>query len=514
MRLSLPWGRRGAFAATSRTLREAIEYDNTGYEGRRVNGASDDAADISEARRRQAIHMSRQLYHVSPAYGAVVERFAEHIVGDGIRIEVDNPKAQDWLLEQLNSPTNLWDATLLTRIKRLMVDGEYLIAATAPKRSKSTPAASFTIGRMDIGGLGDVSVDPWNADAIRAIRYRRPDPAGKTFGDEVLYPWAEASEGEPTWVERGARGGEPGDGPSVFVGMQLLRAATLGLRSGPLFTRILDKTAVLDDAMEQMARKVEYLNRFYLHITFKTVGDSGQKQSKDDAFVEKATKWAETMDPGAALVTDESVKVNAVTPEFRMVDAKAFMDVMLEWVLGGHGFPRMWFASGGDTGHRTAVEQGSPIYRSIASYQAYVASMLQGFVGYLLDIGRRAGVYSKVPEHSVTMSDVATRDSLRDADEVARVLLFLNEAVRRGDLTEEESQAIARATIGAKSYGDHMDDSPPPLDDPEEDEAPEIPEGFGGEAPAADPQVAADKGVETRALQASLPVHRLAETMS
>lgn len=457
MRLPNPFRRR-RIAPRAATLREAIEYDRDGYQGRRVKGGREDEVDLNVVERMRGMRMSRRLYHTSPAYGAVVDRFAEHVIGDGVVIEVDDPKAQEWLDAQLERPENRWSTTLGARLKRLMVDGEYLLTVTAPERSDGVPTGEFTLGRWDVENVGALQVSPWNADAVRGLTYRTDKDTA-----DVPYPIAEPG---CELVRRGAGGGPPVEGKrAVLVGVQFWRAATLGLRSGPLFTRVLDKTSTLDQTLETLSRKAEYLNRHYLHITYEPIGDTdlGPEKSKDLQFEEKALRWAQNQEPGEALVTSNKVKVEAHVPDLKSADTKAHYDVMLEWILGGHGIPRMWFSGGGDTNRATAAEQGSPIYRSIAAYQAYLQALIEDLVAFLLDLGKRAGMFQAVPEYRVVMSDVATRDSLRDADEVSRVLLWLNEAERRQDISRKEGQQIARSVIGGKTYGDALDEQAPGL---------------------------------------------------
>ena len=505
--------RRGPHAA----IRAGIEKDDETDRSRRISASEDDKIDLPDTKRRQAIEMSRTLYHTSPGYGAANDRWLDHVIGDGVRIEVDDPKAQQWIDDTLNQPNNRWEVTLPQRLRRLVIDGEYLCALSAPMRGKRQgqpiPSGNVTIGRLDIVGLGGLFVERWNRDRIRKLVYTNPG------GDALQRDAYTFPMGGPgcKLTQRSVDGGPPnGTTDSVVVAIQLWRAATLGRRSGPLFTRILDKTAVLDEALEQLGRKIEYLNRFWMHVTYRAKNDKGLgDKSVDLAFEKKALAWGTSMEPGETLVTDESVKVNCITPDYKLVDAQAMFDVFLEWILGSHGIPKFWFASGDGTNRATAVEMGSPIQRAVANYQAYVRAVLEDFVDLLLWFGTQAGMGKWVKEdkglwrpveRQVVMADVATRDSLRDADEVSRVVLFINECVNRRYITAAEGQAIVRATVGGKPYGQYLENEAPPIleldDRPDPFALPRADQPFEGEAPAQDPQERGKKGSENGVVRA------------
>lgn len=488
-----PFATRQAFGASSRIL-EATPPKRF----RRIGGGEDDI-DMTDERRAKARKISRVLYQESPTYGAVVDRYLEHAVGDGVRIEVDNPKAQEWLDEQFDRPENRFHATIGQRLTRLAVDGEYPIQISTIPRGTG-PSGVFFLGRLDLERVTGIETSPFNEDAIRKLLISPRVGQGEPLAVPVAEP--QTPGGESPLVLLDAQGAPAAgiDKPMHprLVAMDLWRARTLGKRSGPLFSRIIDKSAALDELVENLVRKVEFLNRFWMHITFDTK-NKDIDDPKNQAFVQQALNWATTMEPGEAWVTGQDVSINPHVPDFKLVDSKAMYDMVLDLILGAYAVPRHWFSSGGDTNRATAAEQGSPIHRAISSWQGTtVQPALESLVRFLLWLGGEAGVggLTRGKGHetpfSVVLADIATRDSLRDAQECSNVILMLNEAQTAGIISPEEHQAIGRATLGAKAYGDHLSETPPPIEE-EEPIALDDPR-FAGAEPEADGEVPADAG--------------------
>ena len=442
-------------AQRSKRMRERFDKDDDGFQGRRVGGSEDDL-ELNAFERQRAIRKSRKLYRTSPAYGAVIDRFAQHVIGDGLVMTVDHPAAQEWLNAQFAKPENNWPVWVSQKIRTLIVDGELVPTITTPTRMDGTPSSNFTLGRLDIEGIESLRSHPFNHDAVMELAYK-----STAFGERLFGIAGPGVKPEKFQVPRDPNDQDAGTF-DFSTGLQFWRANTLGVRSGPLFTRILDKSDTLESFLAESLRKVEYANRFWLHVTYDKANDEGMgEDSKDLAFEEMALKWATEMEPGAALVTGKDVEVDAIAPTMNASDTQAIYEMTLDYILGSEGIPRHWFSSGGDTNRATAAEQGSPIYRAVSNYQAYIAALFTQLGDYLIWLGEMAGLPWTASDLTVTvtMSDVANRDTMLDAKEVLEVTTAMGEAVVSGAISDDERAAIIRATIASKSYGDNLEDA-------------------------------------------------------
>jgi len=503
------------------------------YQGRRSGRGGDDA-ELTPEERRKAVQNSRSAFKRSGAYGAVLDRITDFVLGDGVAIEVKDEATNAWLHDLLERPEIAWDENLRKRVSRLLVDGEFLLSAYVQERDPGQPSGNVVLGRMDPLGISEVTALALNEDRLLTVELDHGSgiPA-------VCYPMAEVDgpllrlviddEGKPHLAPLEGAEGETArerslvqlespadvtdedasleDAPAdpvadepehpteaateavaeeaVLAAVFLWQINTLGTRGAPLLTRLLDKAAVLDEAVEEMARKAEYLNRHWLHIEYEPSGD----QEKDEAFEKRAMDWATQMEPGACLVTAKpngsgGVEVHVKVADLKVADQQALYEILLDYLLGSQGIPRMWFSSGGDTNRATAAEQGTPIFRSIRTLQSYIQGRIRAVVDWLLWLGSNAGAPVNLDaDIEITMADVASRDSLRDVEEVAGLAIALRELVTNGAIRASESERILRKVLKAKWFGDLLEESDP---DAAREGGAEIPGQLeGAPAPAA-----------------------------
>lgn len=470
---SAPAGMIGASAAGDA---DAFRRDAPGFEGGVLSSIPCDR-EPSTAERRRMVRLSRLNYKRSGVYGQVVDTLANFVVGDGVVTSFDSPAVGKFVSAVLDDPRNGWHRSYRERIIDLLVDGEFTLSATVPVRGldgtmKPIPTAAVLFGRMDLEELETIQTARYNRDRILSLGFREEDNAAREVEElPIAVPGVRMKHDVAENVLR-----------SVF----LWQVNKLGKRGLPYLSRSLDKATMLDAVVEELARKAEYTSRFWLHATYVPAGD------KSDAKTEaKLLAWLKSWTPGEAAVTTDGVKVIAVAPDLKLPDAAKLVEVLLEYILGSHGIPRMWYSAGGDTNRATAVEQGTPIHRAIDALQTLARSDYEDVVRFVVWIGKQSGaIPSDDPEgFRVTMADVATRDSQRDVDEVSGLVAALDAAVASEILSPIERQRAGRAAIRGKSFGDVLTDATAPKITPDVGLAPVPPgaiPGFGI-PPAAPP---------------------------
>lgn len=512
-----PTGHRGRSARISTRRMESAaddfvrdDFEGTGrYQGKRYGAASDDA-ELTEKERATAIKKSRRAYKQSGAYGAILDRMTDFVLGDGVAINVRDHASHEWLHEVLERPEIAWSKNLRARYLRLLVDGELPLLLRVQERTEGKASQNVSVGRLPVEGITRLLTPETNADDVVAVTYRadaggapltypiaspgapmlrvRTTQAGRTvlapLGDGPLVMLSEipGTATSPIEQEKAAEVGseaEPAAGSSdaVLAAVALWQVNTIGRRGAPLLTRILDKSDVLDQTVSQMARKHEYLNRHYAIAHYTPTGDA----QKDEVLEKQLLGFLTGMSEGAALAKardgrgQNSVEIDTKAPDLKTQDQSSMYELLLDFVLGAHGIPRMWYSSGGDTNRATAVEQGTPIFRTIKARQAELKGLVEDFVRWLLWIGSLANPSVKADaEIEVVMADLATRDSLRDVEEVAGVAVGVRELIDLGAITAAEGIAIVRQVLKSKAIGEtleHAQDGAGPTDD---DEAPAV----------------------------------------
>lgn len=446
--------RRRPTSASVQSERDAWARDD-GYEsGRGTWGQSSYDRDMTPTERLRAVRMSRVNYKRSGVYGQIVDTLRNFIVGDGVQKEYESDSVGEWMKKVLEAPANAWDRELPRRVTAWLVDGERVNSYTVPLRGESpggsaTYAQLLAIGCMEPDAIEKTRVARVNHDHVLALVMKEEDT-----GKSIEYPTiVSTAQEEPPKLH------DNGDGTATAV--QFMRINVLGRRGLPYLSRSLDKATALDAAVDELARKIEYTSRFWLHATYETTGDK-QKDAKLEADL---LAWLKSWTPGEAAVTTGNVKVTAIAPNLQIVDCKAFVEMLLEYILGSHGIPRMWYAAGGDTNRATAVEQGTPVHRQIDALQSALKAEIEAEFRFLIRIGKMVGAIpeGEDEEFTVTMADVATRDSLRDVNELNGIVSALDGAVASSIISPKERQAMGRAAFKGKAIGEFLEQEPPPL---------------------------------------------------
>lgn len=433
--------------STASQQAEEFRRDGGGYQGELLGGgaAASSPREVTPHERARLVKLSRANYKRSGVYGQVLDTMVNFALADGATITAE-PEATDKALRAvLDDPVNAWHRGLRQKFTTLLIDGELPLTIAIPSRGKGpsgkpTLSGAVVIGRLEPETIRAVEVAQLNVDHVLAVEFE--DDNRKKFKLPIARPGVELAAMP--------------DGTAAAC--LLWKVNPIGRRGVPYLSRSLDKCAMLDSVVDELARKAEYTNRFWLHATYESTGDA-----KENARIEaQLLEWLRSWTPGEAAATTANVKVNVYAPDLKLPDVRAFVEMLLEYILGSHGIPRMWYAAGGDTNRATAVEQGTPIHRAIDALQAELRASIEDLVRFLLWVLREAGVIPARPadaspndeEFEVTMADVATRDSLRDVNELQGLTVALDAMHASGIISWGERQAIGRAALKGKSFGD------------------------------------------------------------
>ncbi len=525
----------GSTSIQFRRLREgaaedAIRWarDRGGYEGSRVGGAATMATDrdLTSVELLRARRNSRRNYKTSGIFGAMVDQAVCHVLGDGVSLEFEDQAVGDYVTEVLEHPRNAFLEQMDELFRRWIVDGEQVITFRVLTRNGVMPTGDVYLGLKDPNEIRGFRVDGWNDQHVTDLRLPTPQPpdgaqkpadypaeAWIPVGEPIEAPGLEDKQTlPPGWpVPRWNRAGQPvapGSPGDSLLWCQYLRLNALGARGVPYFARSVDKVTLLDMLVDHQMAKAEYVNRHWVHVTYKQK-DSGGKGDK--AFEKKMLKWAIDAQPGEAAVTSDDVKVTVLAPDLKMIDQKALYEIGVGYILGSFSMPRVWF--GESAGERSgAAEAGSPIYRLLKWLQGRLRRALDDVIRFLILIGKESG---RIPQgaddgFTIAMAEFATRDSVRDVQELTWAINGLDAAKASGAISPEEHQAMARKIIAGKPFGSELAEKAPPL--PEENDLerglagtalPLHRDGTGQEEP--DPEATAPKAGEKPGAQGSPP---------
>jgi hypothetical protein len=209
---------------------------------------------------------------------------------------------------------------------------------------------------------------------------------------------------------------------------------------------------LFDQMIFDFGDKVRFLNSFVWHYTL-----TGADGKKVDEYKNKLTK-----DPprqGGVMVTNEQVKIEAQTPDFKGQDMAAGASMVKLYGLGGAGLPPTFFGDGVDANRAAAVEMNAPVQRKIQDRQNHLARCLTRVLDFVIESAQGAGVLPGTADqsYSIEFPEIATQDLTKGAQVLQGVAIALQAGEQGGWVT---GQTAARAfhTVLAE-IGVDIDDS-------------------------------------------------------
>jgi len=441
--------------------RQAREFARDGegfYQDRRLGVRGADRG-LTSIQRHTVVRFARDNYKRNGVYGRLLKSTVDFTLGDGIVLtDWEDPEVKVHVERILNDRRNAWDRRLAKRWRETLNEGEYLLTLETDRRNPyddgpAVPTGVIRFGRFEVDQIDDIKVSTTDPDRIVAVNIKHED--GRVVAYPVIGPG-----------RMPVQDAAPVDGVPVATGGMTAIAywsiERLAGRGTPLLMRILEKVDLVDEVVDQNLRKGELLNRFFAHGEYNAEGD----EKGDENFEGDLLRFIQNPEPGEGFVssTQRGVKITAMAPKLEMLDQKALFDLVLEFVLGSVGFPRMWFSSSGETNRATAVEQGSPVHRMLISLQAELKGLVEDLVRYLIWIGKKSGrIRADAGKgFTVQMASIATRDAQRDVSVLQQLEALLSSAVRAGDLHPHEKQRIVRGMLEAQTtFEVNLDDEAP-----------------------------------------------------
>lgn len=435
--------------ASAASQAEEFRRDGPGYQGRLLlGGVGSSARGLTDTERVAAVRFARRNLKRNGVYGSLVNKLVEHTLGDGVVVGgFEDAEVEAHVQRVLGDRRNVWEEGLWDRWRDTLNEGEYLLTVETDRRNpmeggSAIPTGVVRLGRFEVDQVRGIKTDSRNPDRVTEFLI----DLGK--GLKQWYPVA--APGVAPMQDAALVNGQPAM-TGTMTAIAYWSVSRMAGRGTPKLLRILEKVQLVDDVVDSNARKGEYLNRFWVHGTYQATGDD----ETDEEFEDEALRFLRNAEPGEAFVSSEARKFEpkVFAPDLKVLDQQALYEMALDFVLGSEGIPRMWFSSGGDTNRATAVEQGSPIHRTLVSLQAELQHHVTELVRYLVWLGKRSGrVRADAPEgFTVTMASISTRDAQRDMGILAQFTATLAQAETRGYLTTQEAQRTWRDGLRAQT---------------------------------------------------------------
>lgn len=367
---------------------------------RRLTGNSD--RELLPTTQARMIEIAYWLWETNPMAGWLIDITVAFILGEGLPYEAKNEDVKKVLDDLWYDPINRMDLYFPKHVTELLIFGELCLPVyTAEQTGK------VRLGYIDPASIVDVVTDPENVKVILGVTVsnnldnekRRLRTILPKDIDYVLSP--KGREVRKSFT----------DGECFFYAIN-------NVTNSPRGRSELLSTADWLDAYEQFlydyAEKWPQQNSFTWDLEV-TNGDENEVKKHVSAFSKKS---------GSVFGHNEKVKLNAITPDLKSLDAEKGARLFRNHILGRKGFPEHWFGGGGDVNRATASEMGAPTLKMLTMKQKLVKYILEDIFGYAIEKRRtartlhvseeEAGQYSvitpELSEKEITKFSTAVRD--------------------------------------------------------------------------------------------------------
>ena len=349
----------------------------------------------------------------------IVEILTDYTLGKGVRVTAKDPRVQQVIDDFWNDEVNDMDANVESWCDEQTIFGELCVPV----------AVNQTSGKVRVG-----YIDPMNIDTIQFAEMATADGTASVNVPLAVRLRREVGEvlQKPMMLVR--RVEDPNDenygrlnGECFYFALNKAKSASRGFSE--LFA-LADWVDLFDQMIFDFGDKVRFLNSFVWHYTL-----TGADKKKVDEYKNQLTK-----DPprqGGVMVTNEQVKIEAQTPDFKGQDMAEGAGMVKKYGLGGAGIPPVLMGDGDDANRASALEMNAPFTKKIQKRQNLMSRCIKAVLNFVLDCALRAGVLPQGIDLSFTIEfpEIAVKDLEKGAQTLAGASQALQVGQQEGWVT-------------------------------------------------------------------------------
>ncbi|MEP9372608.1 hypothetical protein [Mesorhizobium sp. KR1-2] len=395
----------------------------------RLSGGSSkrDLSPLSQTRMQE---LAAHVWESNRLANRLIELPVAFLLGEGVRLEVDDEEAQGWLDDFWNDPINRLDLNMEKHVRELALFGEQCWPVFVNEVN-----GHVRLGKVDPAAIDRVVTDPDNAGMAIGVVVRKPGGGRKVY--RVIYPGEEDIFGEGARRMRARMMA----GDCFFWRINDLSTGRRG-RS--------DLLSAIDivDAHEQLifgeVERAVALRQVIWDVTIK------------GATPEEVTERARTIEPPSPLsvrVHNENEEWNVLSPNLAAADATETLRTTRNYALGGATIPSFWMADGGDVNLATASSMGEPTYKVFSQRQRLWKAILQDVARFVI---RNRLTAIGMPELAndpdylprAVFPELTARDVTKYAAALQQVVVSVSQAVQANVMSRETAVRLIAMVAG------------------------------------------------------------------
>lgn len=317
----------------------------------------DEGRDLAPLMQTRMQDIAFYLYDANPLAHRIIEMTKDFIVGEGFTFKAEDPTVQELLEKHWNDPINNWDIKQDQKAMELGLYGEQFYPVFINKHN-----GHVRLGYLDPTKIEKVVMDRKNPEIIRTVVLKK-DRKGNIKKYKVINP---DNSGKL-------------DGEIFAFAINKVSNARRG-RSDLLC--LADWIDGYDQFLFARLERANILNNFVWDVCL---------EGATDEVIREWLKEQALPKPGSIRAHNEKVKWQAATPELEAADASKEANLFKMQILGGAGFPNLWFGEGGETIRAGSDEMSLPTLKHLQKRQKYFGFILKYIFQFVIDRAIEAG---------------------------------------------------------------------------------------------------------------------------
>lgn len=395
--------------------------------------------DLAPLAQDRMVKLAEYLWQSNLLANRLIELTLAYLLAEGVTLQCKDDEHQKVLDRFWNDPINNWPMKLEPRVRELFLAGEQCYICHVNEGS-----GMVRLGYLDPRQISTVVMDPDNPEQPIGVVTRK-DTKGRYNKFRVVVLGDDAE----LFTQRTAqiRENDFQDGECFLFQINKLPSGTRG-RSDLLGQ--MDWLDAYDNFLFDEIDRIGFLRAFAWDVTM-----TGADEDKVKEFEKTFTPPA----PNSTFVHNDSVKLEAKSPNLQAADTSTSARLLRNHVLGGATVPEHWFGGGGDVNRAAASEMGEPTFKVLTSRQTKLKLMLEEIGRYVLMQSDRSGDTPdwSDPAWQVTavFPELINADLTKFAAAMQGVVNAVSMLIDKGLMTEETALGIVADV--AQRFGQEFD---------------------------------------------------------
>lgn len=401
------------------------DRDETGW--RRLTG--DLNRNLSPLKQDRMIEIAFYLWENNPLARWLIEITKDFILAEGLPYTAENEDVKSVLDDFWYDPINRMDLYLEKYVRELFLYGELCFTVFV-----STQTGKVRLGYIDPAMIEDVVTDPENIRCVIAVKLK---DSARGKGKKLQTVMSEDTEFMLSKSAQEVRA-KYTDGKCFFFAINNVTNSPRG--RSELLT-VADWLDAYEQFLFDYADKWPLLNTFVWDMTVDG-GDENTIKEQLKAFTKKS---------GSVFAHNEKVKIEASTPDLKAIDAEAGARLLRNHILGAMSYPEHWFGGAGDVNRATAIEMGTPAFKSLSSKQRYVKYIIETIFDYVISAARKANYLivsdKEAKAYQIIVPELASRDITKYSTAMQQIAASLQLAEMQGWINNKIARNIFASIV-------------------------------------------------------------------